>query len=78
MANTQAGEVEDGVHVFHEAPHAALVPDVGEGELAPCFREARKVLAAAIDQIIDNDDVVSAFNQLADELGADEAGAACD
>jgi hypothetical protein len=73
-----SGQVHDPVHAGQGAIRARLVADVADDQL---HRGGKAGLGAVVYLLlhrVEDDDVVAAFDQLADNVRADESSSSCD
>jgi hypothetical protein len=78
MAHAEACQVKDDVDAGDRLGHRGAVPNVRDHETAAIRIEVVQVLAPAVDEVVDDDDVGPALDELAHQFRADESGAAGD
>jgi hypothetical protein len=78
VTHAQTGEVINHRRVRQQVAVRIPIANVAREKRHAIVGQPGQVLALAVHQVVDDDDTGAGVRELADELGADEAGAAGD
>ncbi len=81
VAHAEARQVKDDVDAGEGVRHRGAIPNVRDDKAAALLNivpRTVQILTPAVDEVVDDDDVGPTLDELADQFGPDEAGAAGD